>query len=225
MPGKLQKRIHRKDSWPGSGPSWSTARFHAGHKFMYGFHLERNPASGHPQPSAASPRNCGAHHGTPRQEPAKLRTCKTGVEPGPQRLHTGAWMCAFRPPSILSALRHHQHRRFGAMICAVNPIAPGRAPHRTPGYAAWVAVWPDGPGDGHIGGGGKGIAESMAGSVWTAGPVGVLPRPLLHGDDGARSRPESVKGPKTAVDRLRRWGHQLSRCRRKDRQGAWRPGQ
>jgi hypothetical protein len=45
------------------GPSWSTARFQGGHKFMHGFHLDRSSGSGHPQPSATSPINCGAHHG------------------------------------------------------------------------------------------------------------------------------------------------------------------
>jgi hypothetical protein len=87
-------------------------------------------------------------------------------------------MCACRPPSILSAARHHQRRRFGAVKCAVNRIAPEKTPRRTPGYTAWVTVWPNLTGDAYISGGGKGIAESPV--VWMDGRTKCVVHPCVH---------------------------------------------
>jgi hypothetical protein len=131
MPVKPQKRIHGKDSWPGSGPSWSTARFQGGHKFMHD-----------------------------------------------SRLKPGAWMCACGAPSILSALRHDQRRRFGTVIFAVNCIAPGRSPHGTPGYASPAAAGPDWTGDPSIGPGEVGIAQSTV--VCMDGRTGAGVRPCIR---------------------------------------------
>ena len=87
------------------------------------------------------------------------------------------WNACSATRQDLKRPRHHQRRRFGAVIYAVNPIAPGRSPHRMPGYASPAAEWSDLTGDAYIGVVGNGIAESMVGGGCTAWAGGRLPKP------------------------------------------------